>query len=234
MASAALFSAPNHTRLRRPHSNLLSPGSNPFSCFAWVKLHSYADGVSVINPTICGQWSAVGNQREWRLGYSTDNSCFYSQWCSDGINDNNLYSTFGQPALNTWYMVGITYTNPTVYISVNAGAEQPNGVATYFTGGSDFYVCHHQSVNFGTPHDNYLDAAVCSLGYWGGRRLADADRTELFNGGHALQFANLSANLKTNLTMFHDLLGPPPYLDGTSNHLDLFGHAPVGLGLPPP
>jgi hypothetical protein len=221
-----------------------SPGANPFSVCCWVRLLLLDDG-SHKGFQFFGKGSAIGtgHLREWVLGIAGTNYAptagqfgFGVSW--DGLNNNPSQSAPLVAVPGSWYhLIGTWSGSATVrqrlYVNgVLYGEKNPQGTAppyNVFSGGGNLEV--------GSAGDDYYanaNADVCRVGYFGAE-LTAAQVAELYNGGIALNYSQLSADLQAIVGMFFDCGDAPgSVVDVTGKTPALTEIGAVVLGPRPP
>lgn len=145
----------------------------------WVYLN---DKPAVVR-TFFDKWTGTGNQREFYFAHVNTNDRFRVSISLDGTAGNVITidaTTFGAPAVQTWYFIVLQYNSSTkkAKISVNNGAynESTAGATQPFTGtgvggfGNNF------------ASGTYFSGRVSEWAKWN-RLLSDDEITYLYNGG---------------------------------------------------
>lgn len=107
--------------LSRADNPVLDRGDTNFAVQAWVYLQSKPAGPMVI----ASKWDTAGNQKGWILYWDNATDRFIFSISADGTAVASVSATtFGAPALATWYLVSADHNATTnfIKISVNDGA----------------------------------------------------------------------------------------------------------------
>ncbi len=161
-----------------PDNAALSTGDIDFTVAGWVYLSSKTTSQGLI-----GKWDS-GTTREYLIYYNTSGDSFNFGVSSNGSNLTTITaSSFGSPALNTWYYVVGWHdsVNNTLNIQVNNGTT--NSVS-YSSGvidsTSSFYIGQYQGGQFFTGN-------IDSVGLWK-RVLTSPEKATLYNSGNGLEY----------------------------------------------
>lgn len=162
----------------------------------WVRRDSTAD-----LQTCVGKALGTGNQREYRCTYRTSGSQW--QWIcfSDGGNVNFATAAIASSGTGVWELLLLEHdaANDVIRISVNAGTPVATAFATgVFTGTAGFAIGADAKTAA-----NFMNGRIGSCGKWS-RILSAADKTEFYNGGRALSWADLSVGLQTGAEFYYN------------------------------
>lgn len=165
----------------------LSAGNIDWSAAAWVKLASKPAGPM----TVIAKYLTAGNNREYQLFWNNSDDRFHFNLSRDGTVTNLTPLTatsFGAPALDTWYFIVIWHdsVNDTINIQINNGAIDSVANVGGFDGASPFEIgCHSSGADL-------WDGLIDQVGLWK-RVLTAQERTDLYNSGAGLSYAALLA-----------------------------------------
>jgi len=174
----------------------LSFGDEGLTICLWVMWETNVVG------EIFSKWETSGNHREYNL---LNNAELVWQVSSNGADNNNNSYTF-TPTLFQWYFIVLQHdpTGNLLSISVDNGAMDD---LAYSTGiNSDNSPLHIGALGRAAVTE-YHDGGIARVGVWR-EVLSAAEITEVYNYGAGLAYADLSANLKTNLEAYWDFDGP--------------------------
>ena len=178
-----------------------NPGNTDFSFAIWWYTGNTFHGENVYVLAKCTTDTGSGG-RQYDLAYIGGTARFV--WHINATAVVNA-SSLGVPAEDTWYFIYVDHdaTADLAGISVNAGtldtAAWSSGVQAK-TG--DFAIGRLGSYSGSL----YADGGADSVGYWS-RRLTGAERTELYNGGAGVAYADIAGGGTTRAAMFFSLAG---------------------------
>lgn len=108
------------------------------------------------------------------------------------------YGTVAGPQL---YVFGYDASTKKSFASINGQAKTLSSTAL----ANGLRVSDITHAAFGRSSAGGTSSEQACAGFWTGRMLSDSDILELFNNGVGMHYADLSDNLKTNLTSYWDL-----------------------------
>lgn len=183
---AAQFTLANAEYLSRANNPEMSTGDIDFTFAGWVYLDSFGSVLS----TFVNKWDDTS--AEYRIAYNVGSARF--DW-SVRKTDNSapvvlLANSFGAPALSTWYFLvaGYDAVNDFTFIQVNNGTVDTAALAGGVRVSTNPFRLGTQELN------RFLDGREDSWGFWK-RILTPAEKTELYNGGAGLRYADIIPNL---------------------------------------
>ena len=184
---AAQFTRANSESLSIGDNTDLSTGNIDFTLAAWVYLDSKPGAGAFM--AIAGKY--VSPNREYRLIWDSVDDRFKFQVSDTGANAVTVIaSTFGAPALGTWYLVKGWHDSVanTINIQINDGAVDSGAhSAGVYDGTAGFEI---GAANTSSTWDGRL---MC-VGFWKSV-LSSTLRTTLYNYGSPLSRAQLPATL---------------------------------------
>lgn len=176
LGNAARMVTADGTYLSCADNAALSIGNSDFECVMWVRLTADTTGRFISKDNSI-------SDREYGVQYNQTDKRFHCFVFSGTDIKSAVATTFGQPSLNTWYMLDIYFdkTAQQLGISVNGGAfdTTATGWATINNGGNPLLIGSSWSLGSPTEH---ISADIDEVGFWK-RILTAAERTALYNGG---------------------------------------------------
>lgn len=162
-------------------------GNSPWTLTFWVNMTNKP--TSGQSRDMAGRWSYGSGitNRSFFVGYLGTSDKFYSVVSSNGNASTTLTSTnFGAASAGTWYFVCSRYDGSTLYLSVNAGAEDtlsyPNGI---FNTGTNAFTIGCQLVNNApsTPSSSLnMNGFMDEIAMWN-RALSTNEIAKVYNNG---------------------------------------------------
>lgn len=130
-----------------------------------------------------GATGIVHKANEYSLHFWEDPSrfTFYAENATDG-GQHCQATTFGLPAINTWYFIACGWDGTNQWISVNDGVHDTAALANGIQNGTSAFALGNGWANL---YDGYLD----EVGLWK-RTLTAGELTYLYNGGAGRTYAD--------------------------------------------
>jgi hypothetical protein len=134
-------------------------------------------------------WGDAG-EREWVLYLSS--AALTMEWDNGSGTGSLTETTTGALSADTLYFVTCGYdaTNDLFHVSVNAGTAQSDSEATGARAGAGPFV-----IGASPLQTVYWDGRIGPTGFWK-RALTGAERTELYNAGTPLTYADLAQDIE--------------------------------------
>jgi hypothetical protein len=163
----------------------VSTGDIDFTIEVWVNLESGTGS----DQDIVSKYDTAGNQREYRIFYSTGTSRFSWGLSSTGTSQTSAILANGTPSLATWYQIIVWHdaTNNEMGIAVNA--EVSPVVSGYSSGVFDGTSPFHIGARGAASPTGYVDGLIAKVRMWK-RVLTSQERTDLYNGGAGLAYTS--------------------------------------------
>lgn len=181
IAGDRTFSAASSESLSHAADVAFQMGTGDWGLSLWLKLTSTS-----------GSYTIIANEdgssnRNWQLFFNDGDDLLYFYCFDSGTAHSAIASTFGALSAGTWYLVNIWYDNSDLraYISVNAGtADQSDIFSNNDTGSAVF--------RLGARSDaaNFLSGELDEVVILKGAYLPSTERTELYNAGAGVAFAD--------------------------------------------
>jgi hypothetical protein len=177
VGSAAWFVSTNSEYLSVGDSAALSMGDIDFTIAFWVKLINK----DAPDRVFISKYNPTANTREYSVGYVATAEQFRLLVSADGTTPVSVQaSTFGAPAIGTFYFVVASHnaTSNIISIAVNNGTANTTSHTTgVLDSTSDFNIGRFAS------DSGYCDAVIDEVGIWK-RILTAAEITYLYNSGN--------------------------------------------------
>ena len=197
-------------RFQVANSSTVQTGNIDYTFCCWV----FLDAVGANNDTIVSKRAATGAADwEYILRYTLSSNRF-TLIVSNGTTSTTVNAnTLGAPSAKTWYFItaGYNATTGNIFINVNNGATdtQTVGANTPATNSAPLVIGA-----LGNPVDttyaDFLDGKInCLMLYK--KVLTTQEQTDLYNGGYALRYSELTGSLLTSLVAMWNM-------DGTSGN----------------
>lgn len=164
----------------------LSTGNIDFTFSCWVNPESLA----INNATIAMKGTSTGNQREWRLSYSTSLTKYYGVISETGSDDTtHVTSTVTATTTGVWVHLVLRHdsVNNLWDIFVNGTKTSAAHTVGSIDGTGPFRI--GQDAIFDTL---YWDGLIDECGFWK-KALSDSEVSQLYNGGSGLAYENFNA-----------------------------------------
>lgn len=170
----------------------LSTGDVDFTIAAWVYLDSQPFGslMGIVTKDVSG------GPREYLLDWqqATPSRFLWNVYNGVSTSIGSALSTFGEPAIGTWYLVVVDHDSVanTVSIQANNGAKDSAGTSgTPGDGAAPFWIGANVA-------NCFWDGRIGPTAMWksaagAGGVLTSAQRTSLYNGGTGLTYASFTS-----------------------------------------
>lgn len=185
-SNAGDFESTNSEYLSHTDNATLQCGDTDYVIRAWVQLESKS-----ANRVIVSKLDQVGGQLDYELAYVAATDRFKLRVFKGGTDSGITANNFGSPSTATWYLLHAWYdaTNNVLGISVNAGTADTTSLSVLDTAGSaEFRIGARPQSGAENYFDGLIDDVVLLKGYI----LDSTERTEDYNGGTGVAFADWS------------------------------------------
>jgi hypothetical protein len=188
--NAADFIAANDEYLSVADNADLSMGDVDFTIRFWAKLNNVSSRQDLV-----AKWDP-DDGREYIVTYNTSTNRFTLFVSSDGTSSTSVNlaaDNFGAASADTWYLIHAWHdsVNNELGISVNAGTPDTEAHSLgVFDGSENFQLGRRSGTTNVANMDGALDDVVILKGYV----LDSTERTEDYNGGAGIAFAQWGAN----------------------------------------
>jgi len=201
---AAQFVRASNERLNIADNASLSTGDIDFSIVTWPYLDTTGN-----NMVIVGKFDSAGNNREYRLRYSTSDDRFQFRVSPDGTNVGMASlnaDSFGNVATGAYNLVITEHdaTANTINIQVNNGTIDS---IAHTTGLTDLASAFQIGADGGD--NGHWNGRIANTGFWK-RTLTTAEKTWLYNAGSSRVYNELGtigdgSDLLTSLEAYWNL-----------------------------
>lgn len=115
----------------------------------------------------------------------------------------------------------------TINIAINGGATDSitKGAISITAGTGSIRLGANQA---GAALNSFMDGRLDCVGFWKGRILSAADRTQLYKGGVGMAYRDLDGGLKANLSVYWDLDGN--FIDSNGVAIPMTNNGGVSFG----
>ena len=187
VGNAADFELANSEYLSRADNASVSMGDIDFTITAWVNMESKTEQHPIVS-----HYDATRDQRAYQLRYRDEIDRF--DFFVDPVGTGSLAArvaadNLGSPSVATWYFVVAWHdaTADTINIQVNDGTVNSAAHLTGVLDSTSAFQIGAQSA----PSD-FWDGLIDQVGLWK-RVLTAGERTQLYNSGNGLSYAQMQA-----------------------------------------
>jgi hypothetical protein len=189
VGNAAQFTAANSEYLSRADNASLSTGNIDFTFALWVNLASNAAAQAFIDKSDNATW-----EYEIFFSVAANRLAFYVENALSG-GDTVTADNLGAPSISTWYFIVAWYdsVNDLLNIQVNNGTADS---VSHTDGARDSAHAFRMGAQGGVT--NFTNGLIDQVGFWK-RVLTAQERTDLYNGGNGLSYAEIVGTAKRHL-----------------------------------